>query len=331
MRGVLQALPFIVLALAAHVALALGLQGRMGAESSGAGGAALVSIEAAPASYSALTQRWERPPQTPETDPARAAPPDVSPPAATTQASPLQQPKGVTPGPMVPPQAEGALPAAGPVAPPAPEAPQVSAPEAQAASAAPPTAPAPPTPIVEAPVPSQPIAEAPATQLLPDSTPPAPPVDLAEARPEDARPRARPEPSSAAASATPRPRQAARGMGGGPAAGQRADPAPAATLSQAERNAYLASWGGGIRAQIERQKSYPDSLRHARVGGTVTVALEVGRDGRLRTAGLATSSGHAALDRAALDAVRRAGRFATAPAALRAPSYSFTLPISFHP
>ncbi|WP_114964605.1 energy transducer TonB [Alkalilacustris brevis] len=332
MRGVFQAVPFIALALAAHVALALGLQGQMGAQSSGAGGAALVSIEAAPARYAALAEEWQRPPQAitgPVTEaPASPAPADMAPavqhdrePAPQSLDAPAALPSLL--------RAEAPLPAPGPLAAAAYDRPAAPA-NAPAAPSSPQSRPDPASPPVQT-APQQPRAAASGSDAAPDTTPRAPPVELAEARPGDARPRPRPAQQAAAASSAPRPQQAARGAGDGPAAGQRAEPAPAATLSQAQRNSYLASWGGGIRAQVERRKSYPDNLRRARIGGTATVALEVGRDGRLMTAGLAASSGHAGLDRAALDAVRGAGRFPSAPSALTAASYSFTLPISFQP
>jgi periplasmic protein TonB len=184
----------------------------------------------------------------------------------------------------------------------------------------------------------------PAPDLAPppaaDTSPPPPLVVIETATAGQARPAARPESEtvppterlaetpSASPDAAPQPAQTARGAGEGAAAGERAA-APAATLSQAERQSHLASWGGTIRARVNRQKSYPASLRQRRVTGTATVRLEVARNGRLLQAGISVSSGHPALDEAALDAVRHAGRFPAAPTALREAAFRFDLPVRF--
>ncbi|MBZ4023736.1 hypothetical protein CKO11_14880 [Rhodobacter sp. TJ_12] len=88
-----------------------------------------------------------------------------------------------------------------------------------------------------------------------------------------------------------------------------------------------AKWGATIRARIERRKSYPSAA--GRASGSVGLALRVGRDGALVSASVNRSSGHAALDAAALAAVRRAGRFAPAPEGLTQPSYAFSLAVEF--
>ena len=68
---------------------------------------------------------------------------------------------------------------------------------------------------------------------------------------------------------------------------------------------YLAT----VRAQVESAKDYPAFARQLRLQGTATVRVAIGQDGRLRNAVILTSSGHARLDKAALAAVRNAGRF----------------------
>jgi protein TonB len=85
----------------------------------------------------------------------------------------------------------------------------------------------------------------------------------------------------------------------------------------------MASWGGQIRAQIERGRPRISDR------GTVRVSLTVARDGRLLRAGVVTSSGNAALDRAALAMVQGAGRFRPAPEGLDAADHAFRLPIRF--
>jgi protein TonB len=90
-----------------------------------------------------------------------------------------------------------------------------------------------------------------------------------------------------------------------------------------------AGWGAQIRSRIERRKAYPRAAGGA--AGRVTLTITVARDGLLESVALAASSGHAALDQAAVAAVRRAGRLPAAPAGLGAPRHVFTLPMDFAP
>lgn len=136
-------------------------------------------------------------------------------------------------------------------------------------------------------------------------------------------PRPQPRPDAAPASA-PQPARTAQGQGGGTRSG--AEPAAeqiAPALSQAERQSLMAAWGGQIMARIERARPRVDA------SGQVTLSLRLQRNGDLSELSVARSSGNAGLDEAALDAVRRAGRFPAAPDGLREASYAFSLPIRF--
>ena len=89
--------------------------------------------------------------------------------------------------------------------------------------------------------------------------------------------------------------------------------------------ALKADWGSKVRARINRKVALPaDSAP-----GTVKVRLEIAASGALLAVGIAQSSGQAALDAAALKAVKSAAPFARAPKGLSEPSYSFSLPITF--
>lgn len=156
----------------------------------------------------------------------------------------------------------------------------------------------------------------------PMTTPPPPPApDADTAVAQSPRPMARP----AATSAPPSGPQAARlaqGQGGGANSGS----APTATtpaMTQAQRHSLMADWGVQIMARIERARP------RVRGQGQVTLALRIGRDGSLAAISVQHGSGIAALDEAALSAVRRAGRFPPAPDGLQEASYAFTLPIRF--
>ena len=157
--------------------------------------------------------------------------------------------------------------------------------------------------------------------------PPPAPETAPETAPEiTAKPKPRPEraktkPPKAAAQG-----QKAKGSGDGTAAGT-GGKSTSSTLTKGQTNSLRATWGGAIRAKIESRKRYPAAAGNAR--GKVTLRLVVARNGALGGVSVAQSSGNAALDRAAVAAVTRAGRFPAAPKGLDEASYSFSLPITF--
>lgn len=208
-----------------------------------------------------------------------------------------------------PPEATATL--APSLAPPATEA----APEGAAQPASAPT----PPPELAPPdlAPAAPRADAPPA---PVAAPEPPPKPKAAPKPAAKAPKlAKPAPKAGGA-----PQLRAAGEGGGAVAGQNGT-ASEGSVSPGERRSALKEWGGKIRAKVER------SRRQAAGGGAgrVVLALTVARDGRLVSAAIAESSGNAALDAAALQAARRAGRFAAAPSTLTDASYPFTLPLLF--
>ncbi len=212
--------------------------------------------------------------------------------------------------------------------------PDVSSLQEMAAPPPPEAAPPAPTPAATndtAPAP----AAAPLAPPLPDAlpqadTPPAAPP------PPAVKPRPRPAAPAAPVVAEPRPaqpapsdssaEQRATGSGGGAVAGDSGQ-AQAPSLSQGRINDLTANWGASIRSRIERRKRYPLAADGA--SGTVTVRLTITRSGALTDLSIAASSGNAALDEAALKAVRAAGRFPAAPEGLTQDSTSFTLPMRF--
>ena len=170
--------------------------------------------------------------------------------------------------------------------------------------------------------------DAPALPQVDDAPPPQP---LAKAPSPSQRPKARPDRTVATpkpvASKSPAPSRQKTAAGasksanagqGGVAASQSASPAQA--------NALRARWGADIYAAVRRNMAYP---RGSRDTGTTKLALTVARNGRLQGAQVVGSSGSAVLDRAALRAVKRAGRFSQAPEGLTQASYSFRLALTF--
>lgn len=192
---------------------------------------------------------------------------------------------------------------------------------ASLASAMPTALPAaePPPPMPE-PMP-EPVAQKPAAPA-PKAIKPKGPAPVAEAPPETkpvtktakAEVPAKPVQKAAEPAAAPAPQPAAQSAA-------KSDPA----ASSGEAKALKADWGSKVRARINRKVALPaDSAP-----GTVKVRLEIAASGALLAVGIAQSSGQAALDAAALEAVKSAAPFARAPKGLSEPSYSFSLPITF--
>ena len=201
-----------------------------------------------------------------------------------------------------------------PVAAPMPE-------PASLASAMPTALPAaePPPPMPE-PMP-EPVAQKPAAPA-PKAIKPKAPAPVADAPPET-----KPETKTAKAEVPAKPVQKAAEPAAAPApqpasqSAAKSDPA----ASAGEAKALKADWGSKVRARINRKVALPaDSAP-----GTVKVRLEIAASGALLAVGIAQSSGQAALDAAALKAVKSAAPFARAPKGLSEPSYSFSLPITF--
>ena len=356
-RGVIEATVFFGLALVLH----LGIWWRMPSgtlAASGDGGEAVISMAAVTPQMMEMIEAFETPPEPVEAASTAAIlspiapPPEIAPPPppadAPERAVALELPELNLPGVDLPnlqappPPPEPPVVAAAP-----PVDPSAAAPVAEAAPTLP--DPAPPDPAPQDP-PERAQLTPPPSPALPFEAPPTPPEP--DAAPETAeatspRPASRPDrpappPAAQVRAAAPvvspvqeaapgrrnqagQAEQRAAGSGGGQAAGQ-AGQSEGARLSSARREDLLASWGSRIRSRVERRKSHPRGIQGT---GTATIRLIVTTDGRLAGVALAGSSGIAAFDEAALNAVRRAGRFARAPRALGSGQHSFTLPIRF--
>jgi len=123
-------------------------------------------------------------------------------------------------------------------------------------------------------------------------TPPILPVPLARpakpAEPVEAEPRP-PVPETTAPKSVPAP--------------------PAQTLSSNARD----SWQARLLAHLERYRRYPSDARARREEGVVHVRFRMNRAGRVLTARILRGSGSPALDRAALETLRRAQRLPAIP------------------
>ena len=331
MKPLLEIAPFLAVAVAAHVgAFALVAQG--GVSAGGDGGQGQITLEGGDAALAALVAAWERPPEL-APSPALAGPaltdlattadslpqprPSVTPELpglqAMEQPAPASDTTPDTTAPAPPPAPRVALitdPAALPERPALPDTTEAFAP-------LPPAAPA----LAALPERAELVNASPDT--LPDTSPPPPLPPLAEAPERSPHPPARPQPRRDTATAPAAPAQRATGTGARGHEGQ-ARAARETSRAQADTGGLVAQWGGAIRAAVQRQQRHPAGTRS---GGTVLLRLSVHSDGQLLSVALHQSSGHAALDQAALDAVRRA-RIPTAPQGLNG-SFQFNLPVRF--
>jgi protein TonB len=90
--------------------------------------------------------------------------------------------------------------------------------------------------------------------------------------------------------------------------------------------AYIRANYADIQHRVKERLVYPMQARRAGIHGTTTVAFTIERGGNVEVANVRESSGYALLDRAALDAVKRAAPFSLPPRRMRmAMAVIFTL------
>ena len=85
-----------------------------------------------------------------------------------------------------------------------------------------------------------------------------------------------------------------------------------------------------IASQARRFKRYPAQAMAAGWAGTADIRVEVGSDGRPRAATIERSSGHEALDRAALNMIDAGALRASVPESLRGKTFAVALPVVFN-
>jgi TonB family protein len=110
-----------------------------------------------------------------------------------------------------------------------------------------------------------------------------------------------------------------------PASNSKAEPTAEATVSAGD----LAKYAGQIRKLIDEKKEYPESARLSQIEGTVTVRCTLSRSGSLEQSTVASTSGFAVLDYAALNAIRNVETFPAAPSGFQGRELTLAIPISF--
>lgn len=166
-----------------------------------------------------------------------------------------------------------------------------------------------------APIPIE-LVEMPPPQKEPEPVPekPLPPPPKAVVPPKPQAPQPTPQVKPAPAMAEPAPALPVQ-----PQQPPKVEPPktvePPAAPPQPPRSNPAAESGyqARARAEIDKQKRYPEEAQQMGMSGSVVVSYSIARDGRLLRAEIAQSSGFKLLDQAALQAVQRT-RFETMPA-----------------
>jgi protein TonB len=95
-----------------------------------------------------------------------------------------------------------------------------------------------------------------------------------------------------------------------------------------ENSNAIPTWRNEVIARLERNKRYPADAHNDR--GIVQVAFSIDRQGHVTSSRVLKGSGSAALDRSALEMVRRAQPFPPPPAALPGSEISLSVPVQFN-
>ena len=102
------------------------------------------------------------------------------------------------------------------------------------------------------------------------------------------------------------------------------------TQPKIARNPHLErQYEQSIRQRIEQKKLYPRLAKRMRKQGVVRIAFTINRNGSFSKLRIVQSSGVKSLDKAALQAVKKVGRFPAIPAGIRKSVLSYIIPISY--
>jgi len=94
-------------------------------------------------------------------------------------------------------------------------------------------------------------------------------------------------------------------------------------------NAALSQYGGTLGRAIAKHKQYPKMAQMRGWQGDCLLDLKIDGSGNVLSADVKESSGFEALDKQALEMVRKAAPFPMPPEALRGRSFNITVPVSF--
>ncbi|MCS6290400.1 MAG: TonB family protein [Nitrospira sp.] len=104
---------------------------------------------------------------------------------------------------------------------------------------------------------------------------------------------------------------------------------PSNSLSHVTRKPDYSWLAEPLLQRIEALKQYPLTARLHRLEGRVVVRIVIQEDGQITLATIAKSSGHDALDRAALETIRQASPL-TLSQPLEKPSVTMQIPLGYY-
>jgi protein TonB len=107
------------------------------------------------------------------------------------------------------------------------------------------------------------------------------------------------------------------------------DAAPSAPAQAAQETGSLETYRRDLLGMAARYKRYPLVARDNNWEGMATVRLAIGANGMIASLLIEQSSGHAVLDRAALEMIRKAKGAVPIPAALRGKPFVITIPVLY--
>jgi protein TonB len=84
-----------------------------------------------------------------------------------------------------------------------------------------------------------------------------------------------------------------------------------------------------IMRQLNRHKTYARELKKAKIEGTVVIQFTIDREGRLLASGVKQTSGHAELDRAAMDMLARANPLPAVPDFMNRDELALAIPVEY--
>lgn len=90
----------------------------------------------------------------------------------------------------------------------------------------------------------------------------------------------------------------------------------------------IPKWRNSVAALLERNKRYPADARNDR--GIAQIAFSIDRQGRVMSSRIVTTSGSPALDREALEMIKRSQPFPPPPATMQGTEVSLTVPVRFN-
>ncbi len=165
------------------------------------------------------------------------------------------------------------------------------------------------------------LEDVPLPTTRPAYTPPPPPVREAVRQRQQPRQQAQGNGGNAEADAR-------RGAADG-ASDARAVPSSGAGQAAQAGNAAVSNYPGQVVTRLRRSLRYPPEARRQRLNGEVHVEFTVSSSGGVSGVRVARSSGHPALDQAAIATVQRAAPFPPIPEGAGRSQWPFTVPLAF--